>query len=525
MSGRGRIVGIDLGTTNSCLATYSEGGARLVATAAGQRTTPSTVAFLPDGRILVGTAARRQAVTNPRNTVTAVKRLIGRRFDSPEITVMRDVYPFEIARSPNGDAWVRAQDRLVSPSEIQSHVIEKLKDAAESELGESVNRAVITVPAYFDEAQRQATRDSTTIAGLQVVRILNEPTAAALAYGLHRSQGRRIAVVDLGGGTFDVTVLIVEDGVFEVLATAGDMLLGGEDFDRRIAMLLREEIHAAHGIDVFGDQVAMQRILEEAEAAKRALSESTEAILGLPFLAMSPNGQPVSVHRTLDRAEFDGITKDLVDRLIEPCRIALADAGLQANEIENVLLVGGMTRVPAVQTCFSRLFGVRPSKGVNPDEAVAIGAAVETAILEGTLTDVVLVDVVPHTIGIRAAGDRLAAVIKRSTPVPTRIRKVFATTEDDQSQVTVEVYQGENPVASKNRLLARLVLTDIPPGRKGEIHVEVTFSLDASGLLSIAAREMATGKPTTATVKPISGLDRNAVERLAAERQAAARKI
>jgi molecular chaperone DnaK len=517
----GAIVGIDLGTTNSCVSLYRDKRPQIIVNAEGQRTTPSVVTFNDDGSVLVGAPARRQAIMSPQQTITGVKRLVGRRFESHEVLVLREISPYEIVRARNGDAWVQVGGRAVSPPEVQSHVLERLRQCAEVDVGGPVTRAVVTVPAYFDETQRQATRDAAAIAGLDAVRILNEPTAAALAYGHARSQGKHLIVIDLGGGTFDVTVMAVEDGVFEVLATTGDMLLGGEDFDRAIARRLGEEIYKEHGVDVFSDPVAAQRLITEAEEAKKQLTELDTVMIGLPFLAMGPRG-PVNVQRRLRRAEFEDITASLIARLVEPCRVALADARLTPAQIDDTLLVGGMTRCVAVQRQIADLFGRRPSMRINPDEAIAVGAGLESAILEGQLQEVVLIDVASHTIGLRTAGNKMVPLIPRSTPLPTRVTKVFSTTRDNQDYVEVEVLQGDDPTASGNRRLSWLRLEGLPPAPKGTVRVAVTFAVDASGLLSVSARDKTSGKRAHVNVVAESGLGRAEVARLADERRKAA---
>jgi len=516
------FVGIDLGTTNSCVGVYRDGRPEILVSAEGQRTMPSVVTFSDDGSVLVGGPARRQAIMRPTDSIAEVKRLVGRRFDSDAVAVLLEISPYEIVRARNGDAWVQVQGRAISPPEVLSHILEKMARSAHRQLEADNLRAVITVPAYFDESQRQATRDAATIAGLETARILNEPTAAALAYGHVHAQGRRIAVVDLGGGTYDVTIMIVEDGVFEVLATTGDMLLGGGDFDRAIAGRIAEELRQEHHVDIFEEPVAAQRLINEAEEAKKQLTDLDNTLIGLPFLAVGPSG-PISLQRELTRAEFDALTRHLIDRLTEPCRAALATARLTPSQIDDVLLVGGMTRCPAVQARIAEMFGRRGTQRINPDEAVALGAALESAILGGDLDDVVLIDVAPHTIGLRIAGDRMVPLIERSTPLPTRVTKVFATNRDNQDHVEIEVVQGEESAASDNRLLSRIRLEGLPLAPKGAVRVAVTFSVDASGLLSVTAREKQSGANTNLHVVAASGLGRAEVERLASERVKAAR--
>ena len=517
------LVGIDLGTTNSCIAVYADGRAQILCNPEGQLTTPSVVTFAEDGAVLVGAPARRQAIMKPQRTITDVKRLVGRRFNSPQIDILRSISPYAIVKADNGDAWVQVGDNRYSPPEVQSHILERLRVAAEHVRGAEVSGAVVTVPAYFDEPQRQATRDAATIAGLDVARILNEPTAAALAYGLGHAHGKVLAVVDLGGGTYDVTIMIVEDGVFEVLATTGDMLLGGQDFDRSLALTLAHEIDREHGIDVFSDPVAAQRLISEAEETKKLLTELDRVTVGLPFLAIGSSG-PISLQRVVTRAEFEHLTDALIARLIEPCRKALADAKLGTEQIDEVLLVGGMTRCPAVRRRITELFGRKPSMGVNPDEAVALGAALESAILTGDISDSVLIDVVPHTIGLRVSGNKMAPLVRRSTPLPTRITKTFSTTHDDQPYVELVVLQGDYSEASRNRQLSTVRLEDLPAGPSGSVRVSVTFMVDASGLLSVAARESLTGKQTNVRVVAESGLAAAEVARLTVTRRLAAQR-
>jgi molecular chaperone DnaK len=516
------LVGIDLGTTNSCIAVYADGRAQILRNPEGQLTTPSVVTFAEDGAVLVGAPARRQAIMNPQSTITDVKRLVGRRFNSPQIETLRGITPYAIVKADNGDAWVRVGEQTLSPPEVQSHILERLRVAAERVRGFGISEAVVTVPAYFDEPQRQATRDAATIAGIDVARILNEPTAAALAYGLARAQGKVLAVVDLGGGTYDVTIMTVEDGVFEVMATTGDMLLGGQDFDRSLALMLAEEIDREHSIDVFSDPVAAQRLISEAEETKKLLTELDKVTVGLPFLAMGANG-PINVQRVVTRGEFEQLTQPLIERLIEPCRKALSYASIGTEQVDEVLLVGGMTRCPAVRTCVAGFFGRKPSMGVNPDEAVALGAALESGILSGDIDDSVLIDVVPHTIGLRVSGNRMAPLVRRSTPLPTRITKTFSTTHDDQPYVELIILQGEYSEATRNRHLSTVRLEDIPSGPSGSVRIGVTFMVDASGLLSVTARETATGNETAVRVVAESGLPRSEVARLTVERRLAAK--
>ena len=501
------------------MAIYRDTRPEILVNTEGQRTTPSVVTFVDDATVLVGGPARRQSIMRPTDSISGVKRLVGRRFDSDEVSILREVSPYDIVEAANGDAWVHAGGRQLSPPEVMSHILEKLATSACRQLEIERMRAVVTVPAYFDETQRQATRDAATIAGVDVARILNEPTAAALAYGYAGAQGKHLVVVDLGGGTYDVTVMVIEDGVFEVLASTGDMLLGGDDFDRTIASALAEELRQEHGVDVFADPVAAQRLLNEAEEAKKQLADLDTALIGLPFLAVGPSG-PISLQRELTRAEFDALTGGLIERLAEPCHAALALAGLEPQKVDDVLLVGGMTRCRAVQERIAGIFARRSSLRINPDEAVALGAALESAILAGVIKDTVLIDVAPHPIGLRLAGDQLAPLVPRATPLPTRITKVFATNRDNQDHVELEVVQGDDPIASRNRRLSRVRLEGLPPGPRGSVRVTVTFAVDASGLMTISAREKSTGAATRVKVATTSGLHPDEVVRLSNQRRA-----
>jgi molecular chaperone DnaK len=514
----GRIIGIDLGTTNSCVAVMDGGVARVLATPEGERTVPSVVAFTDTG-VLVGVPARRQLVQNAARTVSGAKRLIGRKVNAPDVNVYADRVPFRIVAAPNGDAWIRLPDgRDLSPPEVGSYVLEKLRQIAEARLGEPVTQAVVTVPAYFNDAQRQATRDAGKLAGLDVRRILNEPTAAALAYGVHKKKGRqRLAVFDLGGGTFDVTVMSVEDGVFEVLATAGDMALGGDDFDLHIMQMIVNEVKTQHGVDVQDDPVALGRIKEEAERVKKSLSEEARATLRLPFLTMKA-GAAVNVERELTRAELEKLCAPLIDRLTAPCRQAMLDAGLGVAELDEVLLVGGMSRMPAVQAAVERIFARKPSKGANPDEIVALGAAAEASILAGELDDVVLVDVLPQSLGIRI-GESFSVVMPRNTAVPARAKKLFATSRDDQQFIHVEIYQGESDNVRDNRHLGRLSLEGLPPGKAGGVKIELNFLVDVDGILHVSAKELSTGMETSAKIAPSGGLKQDELEVLVERRR------
>jgi molecular chaperone DnaK len=506
-----RIIGIDLGTTNSCVAVVDRGLARVLAGADGERTIPSMVSFAADGSVLVGAAARRQLVTNPTGTVYGTKRLIGRKVSSPDVDRLRSSAPFALVPAPNGDAWLHVPERDVSPQEIAAHVIERLRRIAEDALGEPVTQAVITVPAYFNDAQRQATKDAGRIAGLEVRRILNEPTAAALAYGIHRRRERQtIAVVDLGGGTFDVSILSVDRGLFEVLAVSGDTALGGDDFDRRIVEKVVLELEQKTGVALSNDPVVRGRLKDEAEKAKKILSAETRTTLALPFLGRTAAGDPIHLERALSREELESLTADLVTRMEAPCRQALKDAKLEPTEVGQVLLVGGMTRMPAVQALVERLFGRRPSKGANPDEVVALGAAAHAAILTGEIEDIILLDVTPHPLGIRVEG-QFITLLPRNTTVPARARKMFATTHDNQPHVSVEVVQG---TGADERSLGRFTLDGLPRGPAGSVRVELTFSVDADGILHVAAREITTGRAAALTISPAGGLSEEDIARI-----------
>jgi molecular chaperone DnaK len=517
------IVGIDLGTTNSCIAVLEGEEATVIHNELGGRTTPSVVAVKEDGTVLVGTAAKRQAVTNPRDTLFGVKRLIGRKFETPEVSELCRTMPYEILRSPNGDAWARAGGRSMSPPEVSAYVLGHLKKIAEDYLGREVSQAIVTVPAYFDDAQRQATKDAGKIAGLEVRAILNEPTAAALAYGVHKGKkAQTLVVFDLGGGTLDVSILRIEDGVFTVLATSGDTFLGGDDFDRVLIEAMVREFLDQTGVDLTQDPVALQRLKEAAERAKHEMSTAPTTEIHLPFVAVGPQG-PLHLARQLQREWFEMLSRDLLDRLAAPCRRALDDAGLTADKIDQVLLVGGMTRMPAVVEKVVSIFGKRPAKGVNPDEIVAIGAATQSAIMKGSLREVVLLDVTSHSLGIKVEGDRLSPIVHRNTHIPVREQKVFATTVDNQEYVTIEVFQGEDPVATRNRMLGQFLLGDLPKGPAGAVQVQVSFTLDVDGILSVDAKEIRSGKSTSKKILASSGLTRDTVEELARARAAAAR--
>jgi molecular chaperone DnaK len=509
----GRIIGIDLGTTNSCVAVLEGREPTVIHNQEGGRTTPSMASWNAEGEVVVGTASKRQMVTNPQRTVFGVKRLIGRKQGDPEVQALARRMPYRIVPAKNGDAWVDIAGVARSPQEISAHVLAKMKRIAEDYLGQSVTEAVVTVPAYFDDAQRQATKDAGKIAGLTVRQILNEPTAAALAYGMQHEQNQRLAVFDLGGGTFDISILAIENGVFEVLSTYGDTALGGDDFDRLLIDWLADEFQREHGIDLRGDSVALQRLKEAAERAKIELSSAMTTEINLPFIAAGPAG-PVHLMRELQRGQLERACKTLLERLEAPCHQALEQAHCTAADIDQVLLVGGMTRMPAVQESAQRIFGKPGSKGVNPDEIVAMGAAVHSGIMGGELQEVVLLDVTPHDMGVRVAGDRMAVVITANTSIPTRAKKVFATTEDNQAYVAIEIYQGASESASKNRRLGRFVLGDIAAAPRGRTKVEVAFTLDADGILEVAAVEVGTGRAATVTIEASSGLTPDEIQQL-----------
>ncbi|RMH40353.1 MAG: molecular chaperone DnaK [Deltaproteobacteria bacterium] len=510
-----RIIGIDLGTTNSCVAVLEGGDPVVIHNQEGGRTTPSMVSWTADGDLVVGAPSKRQMVTNPARTVFGVKRLIGRRFDDPEVQRLRETAPYEIVEATNGDAWIKIGDEAKSPQEISAHILAKMKQVAEDYLGEAVDEAIVTVPAYFDDVQRQATKDAGAIAGLHIRSILNEPTAAALAYGAHQGHNQRLAVFDLGGGTFDVSILAIESGVFEVLATSGDTALGGDDFDRKLIDLLAREFQEVHGVDLREDAVALQRLKEAAERAKIELSSAMTTDVNLPFLAVGPSG-PLHLQREISRGEFEAACRDLLDRLRAPCEVAMNAAHVSPADIDQVLLVGGMSRMPAVQERVVDIFGKEPSKNVNPDEIVAMGAATQSGIVGGELQEVILLDVTPHSLGIRTAGDKMSVIIPANTTVPTRERKVFATTEDNQDFVSIRVYQGESDKASDNRYLGRFVLGDLPRDKAGRVRVEVSFTIDADGILEVTASEMSTGKAASVTIEAASGLSQEELARLGA---------
>jgi molecular chaperone DnaK len=512
----GKVIGIDLGTTNSCVALFEGREPTIIANAEGARTTPSIVAFTPAGERLVGQIAKRQAITNPDHTISAVKRLIGRKYESDEVRSFQEIAPFEVEAALNGDAWVRVDQRAYSPQEISAMVLTKMKDTVADFLGEAVTDAVITVPAYFDDSQRQATMDAGKIAGLNVLRIINEPTAAALAYGIGQKQNRRIVVFDLGGGTFDISILEIANGVFEVRATNGDTYLGGEDFDMRICDALIEEFKSTHGIDLRGDSMALQRLKEAAERAKHELSSVEETDVNLPFLAADEKG-PKHRAGSLSRARFEGLVQDLVERLVEPCRIALQDAGLATQEIDEVILVGGMTRMPAIQRKVEEIFGRAPHKGVNPDEVVAAGAAIQGGVLTGEVEDVLLLDVTPLSLGVETQGGINTVIIPRNTTVPTSKSQIFSTTEDAQSVVRIHVLQGEREMARDNKTLGRFELVGIPAAPRGVPQIEVSFDIDADGVVNVSAKDLGTGRTQAIRVTASSGLGEAEVARLVQE--------
>ncbi|BAO92570.1 chaperone protein DnaK (plasmid) [Caballeronia cordobensis] len=525
-----KIIGIDLGTTNSCVASMEGKQVKVIENSEGARTTPSVVAYLDGSELLVGASAKRQSVANPKNTLFAVKRLIGRRFEEKEVQKDIRLMPYKIVKAENGDAWVEARESKLAPSQVSAEVLRKMKQTAEDYLGESVTEAVITVPAYFNDSQRQATKDAGRIAGLEVKRIINEPTAAALAFGLDKreSRDRKIAVFDLGGGTFDISLIEISDvhgeKQFEVLSTNGDTFLGGEDFDQRIIDYLVGEFKKEQGVDLSTDVLALQRLKEAAEKAKIELSSSQQTEINLPYITANASG-PKHLNVKLTRAKLESLVEDLIERTMEPCRVALKDARLTAEQVDDVILVGGMTRMPKVQETVRALFGREPRKDVNPDEAVAVGAAIQAAVLSGERKDVLLLDVTPLSLGIETLGGVMTKMIEKNTTIPTRLSEVFSTADDNQAAVTIKVYQGEREMASGNKLLGDFTLEGIPPAPRGVPQIEVTFDIDANGILHVSAKDKTSGKENRITIKANSGLSEGEIEKMVRERRRMRQKI
>jgi len=513
----GKVIGIDLGTTNSCVAVMDGGKPKVIENSEGARTTPSIVAFAKDGERLIGQPAKRQAVTNPDNTLFAIKRLIGRRFEDPLTKKDMELVPYQIVKGKNGDAWVNAGGEDYSPSQISAFILQKMKETAESYLGETVTQAVITVPAYFNDAQRQATKDAGQIAGLEVLRIINEPTAAALAYGMDKDDGKTIAVYDLGGGTFDISILEIGDGVFEVKSTNGDTFLGGEDFDNAIVEFLADSFKKKEGMDLKTDKLALQRLKEAAEKAKIELSSAATTEINLPFITARMEGgstTPLHLVETITRADLEKLVDALIQRTLEPCKKALADAGISKDQVDEVILVGGMTRMPRVREVVESFFGAKPHTGVNPDEVVAMGAAIQAGVLQGDVKDVLLLDVTPLSLGIETLGGVFTRMIDRNTTIPTKKTQTYSTAEDNQNAVTIKVYQGEREMAADNKLLGNFDLIGIPPAPRGVPQIEVTFDIDANGIVSVAAKDKGTGKEQTIKIQASGGLSDNDIDQM-----------